>query len=116
MYADDTTLLVNEYHLPSLIRKIESELKNINKWVLSNRLILNISKTKFMVFTNKHNSSIMQLRFNDMTIDRVDQHNFLGVLIDSKLNFKYHIQYICSKVYKAVEVLFKLSSYMPSEI
>ena len=58
----------------------------------------------------------MQLRFNDMTIDRVDQHNFLGVLIDSKLNFKYHIQYICSKVSKAVEVLFKLSSYMPSEI
>ena len=50
MYADDTTLLVNEYHLPSLIRKIESELKNINKWVLLNRLILNISKTKFMVF------------------------------------------------------------------
>ena len=69
-----------------------------------------------MVFTNKQNSSVMQLRFNDITIDQVDQHNFLGVMIDSKLNFKYHIQYICFKVSKAVGILFKLSSCMPSNI
>ena len=69
-----------------------------------------------MIFSNKRNPPNMQISFNDMTIDRVDHHNFLGVLIDNNLNFKYHIQHICSKVSKAVGILFKLSSYMPSNI
>ena len=76
MYADDTTLLINDYNLPSLINKLEFELKNISEWVLSNRLILNFSKTKLMIFSKKSIPPNMQLSFNDMTIDRVDHHNF----------------------------------------
>ena len=116
LYADDTTLVADDYHLPSLLVKLKSDLNNIHKWVVSNRLILNFSKTKLMIFTNKNYNLDIQFIFRNINIDIVDQHNFLGLIIDSNLNFKFHIQHVCSKVSKAVGVLYKLSLYMPSDI
>ena len=45
-YADDATLLVPEIHSNSL----EEEFFNVQKWAILNKLTINMSKTKEMVF------------------------------------------------------------------
>ena len=55
LYADDTTLFTTiEYSIPTRISNIDeslnNELSHVFKWLVINRLSLNISKTKFMIF------------------------------------------------------------------
>ena len=49
MYADDTTLFCN-INNDINDNEINRQLNTINEWLLSNKLSLNIKKTKYMVF------------------------------------------------------------------
>ena len=48
--ADDTSLTVAGKDLDLLLQRINSELPAIYEWLCSNRLTLNLSKTKHLVF------------------------------------------------------------------
>ena len=52
LFADDTSLTVAGIgkDLDLLLQRINSELPAIYKWICSNRLTLNLSKTKYLVF------------------------------------------------------------------
>ena len=58
----------------------------------------NISKNKYMNFNNIVPKLILSL--GDVEIQRVDQYKVLGMYIDSKLNFKNHIELLCKKFMK----------------
>ena len=55
MYADDTTLFCN---MDNNVDEhgINNELCKISEWLGANKLLLNISKTKFMVFHTSNRS------------------------------------------------------------
>jgi hypothetical protein len=48
MYADDTNLTVCSDSINNLGEALNSEMKNINQWLLSNKLTLNIEKIECM--------------------------------------------------------------------
>ena len=50
MYADDTTLLCDLNNDNDIETLINDELCKITNWLLTNKLSLNVNKTKFMVF------------------------------------------------------------------
>ena len=50
LFADDTSLTATGKDLDLLLHGINSELPAIYEWLCSNRLTLNISKTKYLVF------------------------------------------------------------------
>lgn len=79
----------------------------LQNWFRDNKLSLNLSKTKFMVFTNKKCSETVNLSFNGIYIERVPEFRFLGVIIDEKLKWKSHIAYVKKKVSKNLSVLSK---------
>ena len=85
MYADDTTLFCNFDNVCSE-NKINSELDNIFDWLCSNKLSLNVSKTKFACFHTKHKKNVYpDLKINTISIDRVSEFNSLGLIIFSDL-------------------------------
>jgi hypothetical protein len=49
MYADDTNLTVCSDSINNLEEALNSEMKNIQQWLLSNKLTLNIEKTEYMI-------------------------------------------------------------------
>ena len=50
MYADDTVIYFSD-SCPDVIKQVlQNDLTNVEKWLVSNRLILNQSKTKWMLF------------------------------------------------------------------
>ena len=53
MYADDTTLFttINCFENNENTNQYINELSKINEWLIVNKLSLNASKTKFMVFS-----------------------------------------------------------------
>ena len=85
MYADDTTLFCN-INNDTNDNEINHQLNIISEWLLSNKLSLNIKKTKYMVFhTNQRRVLYPNLYLNMMEIERVTQFNFLCIVLSSNL-------------------------------
>ena len=108
LYADDTTLFSSiEYSLPTYTSNVDLLLNNeliyICDWLIINKLSLNISKTKYMVF-HPYKKDISQLvpslTINDTEIERVNTFNFLGITLDENVTWKPHISILSNKISK----------------
>ena len=53
LFADDTSCLAENKNLPDLIKFINVELQKVANWFRSNKMAVNISKTKFIIFRTK---------------------------------------------------------------
>ena len=85
IYADDTALCAVLEAFGSekqvLETNINRELNLINEWFKINRLSLNSSKTKAMIFhTPQKKVNKIKLQINDTEIEYVDQFDYLGIL------------------------------------
>ena len=123
LYADDTTLTCTEERLSqyatndcNINRVVNDELKKVQFWLSANKLSLNISKTKFMVFhlPRKNISSIpFTLLINNINLERVSEFNFLGTILSDTLSWKQHINKICNKLARIIGLLKRLKNTLP---
>ena len=95
MCADDTTLYCN-LDQNSTSDSLNNELKFITNWLDANKLSLDIGKTKHMIYHNINKKvNYPVLTINNVEIERVRHFNFLGLILDSQLNWKKHLdQYL----------------------
>ena len=108
MYVDDTTLFCN-INNDINDNEINRQLNTISEWLLSNKLSLNIKKTKYMVFhTNQRRVLYPNLYLNMMKIEKVTQFNFLGILLSSNLKWNKHTDHISKKISRAIGVMYRL--------
>jgi len=49
MFADDTTVLINHKNVSILFQEMQLEMCTIDRWLVANKLSININKTKFYV-------------------------------------------------------------------
>ena len=92
------------------------ELLNVGHCLRTNKLSLNVSKTNFIVFSNRDKTFNIPLKINERVIDRVGFTKFLGILIDEDLKFKHHVNSVCIKISKACGILYKFSYFLPDYI
>ena len=81
-----------------------------------NKLSLNINKTNSLLInpTVHHSSSDAIAFFNIDGIQYVNVIKYLGIEIDSQLNFKSHKDNVQSKIAKRLGILFKLNKLLTS--
>ena len=96
--------------------RINSELEVINTWLASNKLYLNIGKTKYMIFNMQSEPPDLALVIGSSHIQRTNVKKFLGIYIDDKLKFGDHITKICKTLSRAVGVMRRLSIIVPRAI
>ena len=108
LFADDTYIFLSGKNLQSMSMTLNQQLTAIYEWLCCNKLSLNVLKTHYMIFTpqNKKVNDI-NLYINKVPIGRVYVTKFLGVQIDSQLNWKNHIEYTCKKLSKCIGILSK---------
>ena len=111
-YADDTTLF-RQFSNISIIDDINSGLTEFDQWLICNKLSLNISKTFYMIFSNSISDFPNPPSIRGTSLSKADSVRFLGIMLDSKLNFSIHINNICNKISKSCGILNKLSFYVP---
>ena len=118
MYADDTTLYCNLDDLTSDIL-LNNELTKITDWLSSNKLSLNVKKTKFMVFhTPQRRVKYPTIKLNNVNIERVSQFNFLCVILASSLKWDKHVAHVSLKISRVIGVLYmyRLKYVFPGEV
>ena len=111
IYADDTTLFCNFDNIRN-----ENEINKVYDWLCSNKLSLNVSKTKYMCF-HKFNKTATcpKLKINNVTIGRVNDFKILGLIIFSNLKWNKHINHISIKVSKVIGIMFRSRTILPSD-
>ena len=76
-----------------------TELEKIFKWLDFNKLCLNTAKSKYMLFhVPQKILPKLSFSFNEIPIENVKEFNFLGLIIDSNLNWKAHLNAIGAKI------------------
>ncbi len=87
---------------------LQGDLENIHACCISNRLPLNISKCKYMLFTrNKRIKTYSPYSLNGTPLTRVSDITDLGVVFDEKLSFIKHIDHICNSSMKLLGLIFR---------
>ena len=83
-------------------------------WATNNGLKLNASKTKYMIFTNKKTKDI-EIYMGGERLKQSYHEKFLGVIIDTKLNWAHHIRHLATKVSRNAGILYKLKGSVPNK-
>jgi hypothetical protein len=138
LFADDTTCLAKGHNLSELTAYVNDELRKIANWFRSNKITLNTSKTKFMIFrTRGKNISEQdcQLVYNSTEIgkdtypllvtplervhnDRAEKSfKLLGVYFDEYLSFDVpvHVEQLSKKVSKTLFSLNRIKNFANPE-
>jgi hypothetical protein len=138
LFADDTAGLTAGPNLKDVLKKANTELKKIATWFRANKMAVNVSKTKFVVFKGKG----MRATIDDndwiyydnneigappdpskiFKLDRITFSNpnpadryykLLGLYLDEHLSFDYHVTTVCNKVAKANFIISKAKNLLP---
>jgi hypothetical protein len=86
---------------------MNSEIPLLIDWLRANRLSLNVGKTHIMIFgpPRKLNSHDVNIQIEGRTLEIVKSTKFLGLILDSGLTWKEHIQHLSKKVAKAIGII-----------
>ena len=85
MYADDTNVFIKEKNINTLYARAQNESINIAMWLSSNKLTLNIKKTKYIMFASRKKRILvndsLKLFFYKNPIKRFESIPFLGIIL-----------------------------------
>ena len=117
LFADDSTLSLKYRNLPMnlLADNINCELIKVNHWLLVNKIKVNVSKSKFIVFAYRNKPDYPSIQLGAESISATDQIKFLGLTLDQSLSFKPHINTVLNKLSKSIGVIYRLNQYLPSQ-
>ena len=90
-------------------------ISELEEWVALNGLKLNISKTKYMLFSNRTTRDI-NIEISATLIERKHTERFLGVIIDDQLNFNQHRATLASKIARNAGVIYKVKGIVPLNV
>ena len=101
LYADDAVLVVAASTSRELTDALQHDFNEISNWYISNKLTVNVKKTKLMLSGSK----TMLSSFSDFTfsagedqVNRVSSFNYLGVVLDEKWKWKMHVNSLLQKL------------------
>ena len=118
LFADDSNIFFHSKNPDDLIDLANAEIPKILRWLATNKLTLNVSKTHFVIFRNPGKSVTVTktLYINGTPIKQEPYTKFLGVYLDEKLNWSKHIQEISTKIARGIGVLTRARRYLDQTI
>jgi len=135
-FADDTTALAKSNDIYELTEFVNNEIQKLGMWLRANKLAINASKTKIMIFHKKGKLIPNDLKFcfnnNDLNgfqdpnqiydIERIcnlsrpnPAFKILGVWLDENLNFDFHVSTVAKKVSKSLYCLKKVKNVLSTK-
>ena len=109
-FADDTNLIYSCKNIKVLRKNMNDDLSSIYIWLCANRLSINSAKTEFILFKPPKCKieDRFTLKLNNITIFESTKLRYLGVILDNKLSWKYHIHELAKKLSRATGVINRL--------
>jgi len=116
LFADDNIIIFTHSNLTEFKEDINKVFEKIIIWFQNNLLSLNLNKTYYMQFISKTNYAVnVNVNYKTNRINNVYYTKFLGLMLDSTLSWKPHIDQLISKLNSACYVIRSLKSIISLE-
>ena len=115
MFADDTSLTVYDKDSRIVTKKAKEEFLKLKFWCECNKLTINFDKTFFLLFAAKNkriHHNIKELVCDDIVLKRSSSIKYIGIIIDDKLSFHEHVNFLCKSLYRYFGVFNKMKHYV----
>lgn len=97
LFADDTSIVVRTPTATETKTKLIECLEKVEEWFKANALVMNSDKTQMMRFSLQEREETMLCYNNTMLVSSA-KCQFLGVTLDSQLNWKSQIDNLAKKI------------------
>ena len=115
-YADDTSIQALIKNNSDLIN-YKNEILRFVKWCDDHFLLLNVKKTKEIIFDFRQKHNIHDnLTIKNQEVERVNEYKYLGVVFDDKLDWSKNSSLIQKKINQRLFFMKKLSSFNVDKI
>ena len=114
-YADDNTIAVIGNEVSPVLAKLKLNSEICVNWFERNMMKTNPNKFQLMVLDRTNSSICESMNINNVTVNSVNEVKLLGVTIDVKLSFISHVNNICKKAAKNMNILKRLSYKVKSK-
>ncbi len=139
LFADDTAALNRGKALPELIDNTNREIAKMGEWFRANKMAINASKTKYIIFCTKGkpiNTQGKQIQYNDndigqhqdpdniITLERIHSthpdkdsraYKLLGIHLDEHLTLDTNTSKLVAKLAKALHIISKVKNILPQK-
>ena len=125
LFADDTTFQMTSSNLTELFAMANTELSRATDWFQANKLTLNVSKTKFILFRSKNmkvDFSNLALKIGSEKIERIwsdcktKYFKFVGHHLDEFLSWTHQINHVHSKLSSANYAIARVKNFVPLRV
>lgn len=99
LYADDKKIYTTINSLSDCIL-LQDDLNSLFNYYTKNSITVSINKCQSISFTRKRNPITYQYNFNGVAIERVRVVRDLGILLDSEMSMRQHIDATCSRSFR----------------
>lgn len=96
LFADDLKIYSAIQDIDDCV-KLQSDLNIIMDWCITNRLHLNTTKCKTVTYSRKHQPVVFTYSIDNISLDRCETVQDLGITFDTSLKFDVHIFKIVAK-------------------
>ena len=116
-FADDNTLSAVGETIQGLVDIMQHKAESAISWMEENDMIANPDKFKAIIITkDRQQTENYELNFKGKSISSSAKVDLLGMTIDNKLSFEFHISEICRKAGGQLNALKRLGSYLPLHV
>ena len=94
------------------------QLVKVLNWLCANKLSLNIEKSNYIIFhlVQKKLNYEVKVILNGHLLKQEFRTSYLGVVIDSHLNWKAHVSFISKKVKRNVGAISKIRNFVSTNV
>ena len=119
LYADDTVIYCSGNSTEEVVAKLQPDLDKFSKWCGSNKLTLNVKKTKLMSFGTRERvkkTKGVKVYINGKQLQHVPTYKYLGMVLDSTLSLKAHVSSVVNTVLYKTNLLSKIRKFISESV
>ena len=107
-YADDNTPYTYSSKIEHVLTNLQGASEKLFSWFSANHLVANAVKCHLLTSSNFP----VDIRITNTKISNVERVKLLGVNIEGRLNFDYHVNTLLKKANKKYHALARVCNYM----
>jgi Reverse transcriptase (RNA-dependent DNA polymerase) len=112
LFADDTAIIFSAPDNTMLQHSVTDFFVKYVTWCAANCIVVNPTKSSYLLFNNADAVISIDGKF----IERVQHAKYLGVYIDDKLMWSYHVAQVIKSCCKRIGVFKKIISFLPNSV
>lgn len=117
LYADDTQILNSApgNDFTDCIEKVNQDLKRVDEWSVKNHITINPEKSVALAFANFKfdHSQLPKISLCGHNIEYRQKTRNLGLILDDKCSFVFHVDHILQVVYSGLNMLRQSQFFTP---